>query len=438
MEYNRYNIDCLGLSQSEGRGKMKYSFDERIERRNTNSIKWDTAERSYGDKDIIPLWIADMDFKVPQEIVDAIKERADHGVFGYTRRSPESYASVIGWMKRRYNWEIEREWIKFAPGVVPGLNIIVQAYTKPGDEIIIQTPVYHPFYSIVKNNGCQIVENPLKCVKGKYEMDFENLKKIITKKTRMIILCSPHNPVGRVWTKEELIQLGNIALENNILVVVDEIHGDLVYKPNVHTVFASISEEFADNSIICTAPNKTFNIAALKTANIIIKNKKLRNQYALQFEKSFIEGPTVLGDIAQTAAYTQGEQWYEEMMKYVEDNLEFTLNFFKTRIPKIKIARPEGTYLLWLDCSGLHMNNEDLNNFFIKKCKVWFNNGATFGKAGENFVRLNIATSRGVLQEAYERIEREINILDGILEVRGFNPKDGEKIDIEMLYAHHR
>lgn len=417
---------------------MKYNFDERIERRDTNSIKWDTAERSYGDKDIIPLWIADMDFKVPQEIVDAIKERADHGVFGYTRRSTESYASVIGWMKRRYNWEIEREWIKFAPGVVPGLNIVVQAYTKPGDEIIIQTPVYHPFYSIVKNNGCQIVENPLKCVKGKYEMDFENLKEIITKKTRMIILCSPHNPVGRVWTKEELIQFGNIALENNILVVVDEIHGDLVYKPNVHTVFASISEEFADNSIICTAPNKTFNIAALKTANIIIKNKKLRDQYALQFEKSFIEGPTVLGDVAQTAAYTHCDQWYEEMMKYVTDNLEFTLNFFKTRIPKIKIARPEGTYLLWLDCSGLHMNNEDLNNFFIKKCKVWFNNGATFGKSGENFVRLNIATSRSVLQEAYERIEREINILEGILEVRGFNPKDGEKIDIEMLYAHQR
>ena len=438
MEYNRCNIDCLGLSQWEGRDKMKYNFDERVERRDTNSIKWDTAERSYGDKDIIPLWIADMDFKVPQEIVDAIKKRADHGVFGYTRRSPESYASVIGWMKRRYNWEIEREWIKFAPGVVPGLNIVVQAYTKPGDEIIIQTPVYHPFYSIVKNNGCQIVENPLKCVKGKYEMDFENLKKIITKKTRMIILCSPHNPVGRVWTKEELIQLGNIAIENNILVVVDEIHGDLVYKPNVHTVFASISEEFADNSIICTAPNKTFNIAALKTANIIIKNKTLRNQYALQFEKSFIEGPTVLGDVAQTTAYTHCDQWYEEMMKYVTDNLEFTLNFFKTRIPKIKIARPEGTYLLWLDCSGLHMNNEDLNNFFIKKCKVWFNNGATFGKAGDNFVRLNIATSRSVLQEAYERIEREVNILEGILEVRGFNPKDGEKIDIEMLYAHQR
>lgn len=417
---------------------MKYNFDERVERRNTNCIKWDTAERSYGDKDIIPLWIADMDFKAPQEVVDAIKERAEHGVFGYTRRSQESYKSVIGWMKKRYNWDVKREWIKFAPGVVPGLNIIVQAYTKPGDEIIIQTPVYHPFYSIIKNNGCQIVENPLKYAKGRYEMDFDNLKKSITKKTRMIILCSPHNPVGRVWTKDELMQLGNIALENDILVVADEIHGDLAYKPNVHNVFASISEEFADNSIICTAPNKTFNIAGLKTANIIIKNPKLRSQYELQFERAFLEGPTVLGDIAQTAAYTHGEQWYEEMMEYVTGNLEYTMDFFKTRIPKIKITRPEGTYLLWLDCSALHMTNEDLNDFFIKKCKVWFNNGESFGKAGANFVRLNIATSRSVLQEAYERIEREINILDGILEVRGYNLEPGEKLDIELLYAHQR
>lgn len=417
---------------------MKYNFDERIDRKNTNCIKWDTAERAYKDNDIIPLWIADMDFKAPQEVVDAIKERADHGVFGYTRRSQESYEAVIKWMKKRFNWQVEREWIKFAPGVVPGLNIVVEAFTKPGDEVIIQTPVYHPFYSIVKNSGCQIVENPLKCNKGRYEMDFYNLKKIITKKTRMLILCSPHNPVGRVWTKDELTELGNIALENNIIVVSDEIHGDLVYKPNSHTVFSSISEELADNSIICTAPNKTFNIAGLKTANVIIKNKKLRTQYETHYEKTFLEGPNLLGDIAQTAAYNYGEEWYEEMMEYVTENLEYTLDFFKTRIPKIKITRPEGTYLLWLDCSALHMNNEDLKNFFIKKCKVWFNDGESFGKAGANFMRLNIATSRSVLKEAYERIEREINILDGIFEVRGYNLETSEKVDIEMLYAHQR
>lgn len=421
-----------------GRDVMKYNFSEKIERTNTNCIKWDSSDRAHGDKDIIPLWIADMDFKVPEEVVQAIKERADHGVFGYTRRSKESYEAVISWMKRRYDWDVEREWIKFAPGVVPGLNIIVEAFTKPGDEVIIQTPVYHPFYSIVKNSGCQIVENPLKCVKGRYEMDFDNLKKVISKKTRMIILCSPHNPVGRVWTREELINLGNIALENNIIVVSDEIHGDLVYKPNKHRVFAAISEEFADNSIICTAPNKTFNIAALKTANIIIKNKKLRDRYSVQFEKSFIEGPTVLGDVAQTAAYNHGEQWYEELMEYLAGNLEYTLNFFKTRIPKIKVSRPEGTYLLWLDCSALHMSNEDLNEFFLKKCRVWFNNGENFGKAGSNFLRLNIATSRSTLKEAFERIEKEINAIEGILDVMVTNDQEGKKIDIEMIYAHQR
>ncbi len=428
----------MDLGKDGGMDIMKYNFDEKVERFNTNSLKWDLTERSHKDKDIIPLWVADMDFKVPDEVVSAIKDRADHGIFGYTMRSREGYQAVIAWMKKRYNWDVEREWIKFAPGVVPGLNLIVGAFTKPGDEVIIQTPVYHPFYSIIKNSGCQIVENPLKVVKGRYEMDFDNLKSVITKKTKMIILCSPHNPVGRVWTKEELTQLGNIALENNILVVADEIHGDLVFKPNVQTAYASISEEFANKCIICTAPNKTFNIAGLQTANIIIKNKKLRTLYEVQLEKSCIEGPNVLGDIAQAAAYTYGEEWYQEVMEYLNENIEYTLNFFKTRIPKIKFYKPEGTYMLWLDCSALHMNNEHLNEFFLKKCKVWLNNGTTFGKGGENFMRLNIATSRSTLKEAYERIEREINAIEGILDVMVTNAQDGKYVDIEMLYAHQR
>lgn len=417
---------------------MNYSFDEKVERRNTNCIKWDAMEEDYKDKDIIPLWIADMDFKVPVEVVEAIKERADHGIFGYTRRSEESYNSVINWMKKRHNWDVKREWIKFAPGVVPGLNIILQSFTKPGDEVIIQTPIYPPFYSVIKNSGCQVVKNPLKCVKGRYEMDFDNLRRCISNKTRLIILCSPHNPVGRVWSKEELTELGKIALENNIIVVSDEIHGDLVYSPNVHTVFATISDEFANNSIICTAPNKTFNIAGLKTANIIIKNKELRDIYTAQFEKSFIEGPTLLGDVAQTTAYSKGESWYLELMKYLRGNLDYTLDFFQKRIPKIKINRPEGTYLLWLDCSALNMTQEELKEFFIKKCKVWLNDGTTFGKDGINHLRLNIATNRDVLKEAYERIEREINKRYGILDIQVNNFKEENVEDIEMIYDHNR
>lgn len=390
---------------------MKYSFDEKVDRIGSNCLKWDLINRTYNDSEIIPLWVADMDFKVPEEIGDAIRKRLEHPIFGYSLTPPSYYKAAINWFDKRFQWKVEKGWIKFAPGVVPGLKTIVAAYTKPGDEIIIQTPVYHPFYSIIKNNGCQVVENPLTCKDGRYEMDFDNLEKIITKKTKMIILCSPHNPVGRVWTVEELKMVGEICIKNNVLVVVDEIHADIVYKPNIHTVFASINEEFADNSIICTAPNKTFNIAGFKTANIIIKNEKLRNQYILQMEKDCIEGATTLGAVAQEAAYTSGEEWYQGLMEYLAGNIDFTLEFFDKRIPKIKIRKPEGTYLLWLDCSGLNMKPEELSNFFLKKCKVWLNDGSMFGHDGAMFQRMNIGTSRVVLQEALERIEREVNKL---------------------------
>jgi len=390
---------------------MKYSFDEKVDRIGSNGLKWDLINRTYNDSEIIPLWVADMDFKVPEEIGDAIRKRLEHPIFGYSLTPPSYYKAAINWFDKRFQWKVEKGWMKFAPGVVSGIKTIVAAYTKPGDEIIIQTPVYHPFYSIIKNNGCQVIKNPLTCNDGRYEMDFDNLEKIITKKTKMIILCSPHNPVGRVWTVEELKRVGEICIKNNVLVVVDEIHADIVYKPNIHTVFASINEEFADNSIICTAPNKTFNIAGFKTANIIIKNEKLRNQYILQMEKDCIEGATTLGAVAQEAAYTSGEEWYQGLMEYLAGNIDFTLEFFDKRIPKIKIRKPEGTYLLWLDCSGLNMKPEELSNFFLKKCKVWLNDGSMFGHDGAMFQRMNIGTSRVVLQEALERIEREVNKL---------------------------
>ena len=400
-----FNISRWGI------GDMKYDFNEKVERLGSNCIKWDLINRTYNDSEIIPLWVADMDFKVPEEIGDAIRERLEHPIFGYSLTPSSYYKAAINWFYKRFGWRVEKPWMKFAPGVVPGLKTIVAAYTKPGDEIIIQTPVYHPFYNIIKNNGCQVVENPLICKDGRYEMDFDNLEKVISKKTKMIILCSPHNPVGRVWTKEELKRVGEVCIKNNVLVVADEIHADIVYEPNVHTVFASISEEFADNSIICTAPNKTFNIAGLKTANIIIKNETLREQYVLQMEKDCIEGPTTLGSVAQEAAYTSGEEWYQDLMEYLTENIDFTLDFFKKRIPRIKIRRPEGTYLLWIDCSELNMKPEELSDFFLKKCKVWLNDGSMFGHAGAMFQRMNIGTSRVVIEEALERIEREINKL---------------------------
>ncbi|MEG2289054.1 MAG: MalY/PatB family protein [Clostridium sp.] len=388
---------------------MKYNFDEKVNRINSDSLKWGLIERTHGDSEILPLWVADMDFKVPEEIAMAITNRLQHPVFGYSRIQPSYYKAAMDWFEKRFDWNVEKNWIKFAEGVVPGLNSLVAAFTQPGDEVIIQTPVYHPFYKIIKNKGCQVVENPLICNDGRYEMDFENLEKVITKKSKMMIICSPHNPVGRVWTKEELIKVGEICIKNNILIVVDEIHADIVFKPNTHTVFAKISEEFAQHSIICTAPNKTFNIAGFKTANIIIKNEKLRDKYVIQMDRDCVEGPTILGAIAQEAAYSKGEEWYQEMMEYVESNIDYTIEFIEKRIPKIKIQRPEGTYLLWLDCTDLGMSKEELKNFFLKKCKVWLNEGSMFGQAGDMFQRMNIATSREVLTDALKRIEREVN-----------------------------
>ncbi len=388
---------------------MKYDFNEKINRLGSNCIKWDAVKQVYEDNEVIPLWIADMDFKVANEIIEAISERLKHPVLGYSFIPPSYYKATMDWLLKRFNWKIESDWIQFAPGVVPGLNAIVAAYTKPGDEVIVQTPVYHPFYKVIKNNGCKIVENPLLSNDGRYEMDFEGLERVISKNTKMMIICSPHNPVGRVWAKDELTRIGEICIKNNVIIVADEIHGDIVYKPNVQTAFASISEEFADHSIICTAPNKTFNIAGLQTANIIIKNKELKEKYTLQMEKFFIEGPNIFGAVALEAAYTYGEKWYQELMEYLEENLEYTLDFFKKRIPQIKINKPEGTYLLWLDCSALNMSKEELNDFFINKCKVYLNEGGMFGSAGDMFQRMNIGTSRELLIEAYERIEKAVN-----------------------------
>ncbi|WP_061994713.1 MalY/PatB family protein [Clostridium sp. ATCC 25772] len=390
---------------------MKYNFDEIPNRIGTNCAKWDNRRAIFGRDDVIPMWIADMDFGVEPAIVKAMEERLKHEVFGYTYSPDSYYKSVINWMQKRFQWKIEKDWIKFTPGVVPGVNSIIAAFTKPGDQVILQTPVYHPFYRLIKNNDCEVLENPLVYDGSNYKMDLENLKKIITDKTKMIILCSPHNPGGRVWTMKELKELGEICIENNILVVSDEIHGDIVYKPNKHTVFAQINDEFANNSIICTAPNKTFNIAGLETANIIIQNEKLRKQFEIQLDKHCIHGPNIMGAVALEAAYVNGEQWYNQLMDYLNKNVEFVLNYFENKIPKIKVQRPQGTYLLWLDCSQLNMSNDELNKFFINKCKVGLNNGKMFGHAGEQFQRMNIGTSRKIIEEALNRIENAINSL---------------------------
>lgn len=394
---------------------MKINFDEIINRENTNSIKWDRRKDIVGTENVIPLWVADMDFPSPKEVREAMMKRLEHPIYGYTYLNDSYYEAAVKWFHKRFGWKVDKSWICFAEGVVPGLNTIIAALTKPGDEVIIQTPVYPPFYKVIENNGCKVVENPLINNDGYYEMDLQQLEKCISNRTKLLILCSPHNPVGRVWTKEELTKLSEFCIKHDLIVVSDEIHGDIVYEPNVHTVFSTISEETAERSIICTAPNKTFNIAGFKTANIIIKNEKLRRAYNLQNEKFFIEGLNIMGAVAQEAAYTYGEEWYQELMKYLKGNIDFTLKYFKENIPEIKIQKPEGTYLLWLDCTGLGLEAEELFKFFIEQCGVWLNGGETFGVKGAGYMRMNLGTSRATLKLALERIGKGVKELQGTL-----------------------
>ncbi|WML42929.1 MalY/PatB family protein [Neobacillus sp. PS3-40] len=394
---------------------MKYDFDKEINRINTASEKWDEVENLFGDKDILPMWVADMDFRVPEPVIDAIKDRAEHGIFGYTARTESYYEAVIDWMKRRHNWIVEKEWICHSPGVVPALSLIVQTFTKPGDKIIIQPPVYYPFTKVIEKHGRKIVANPLEFKEGRYMMDYEDLEKKIDPDTKMIILSSPHNPVGRVWNKEELIRLGEICLKHNILIVSDEIHFDLIYKGHSHTPFASISEEFAQNSIICTAPSKTFNLAGMQTSNIIIPNEKIRTTYINILEIFSISMISSFGLVATESAYRYGEDWLEELLHYLQQNLDFLTNYIETNMKELKVIQPEGTYLVWIDCRGLGMDAKVLEKWMQTKAKVALDEGYIFGQEGEGFTRINIACPRSILEEGLKRIEKAIKVLRGVI-----------------------
>ncbi|MBC6695754.1 pyridoxal phosphate-dependent aminotransferase [Terrisporobacter mayombei] len=390
---------------------MKYNFDKEVCRKNTGSFKWDTLEEKFNNKDAIPMWVADMDFEVSKSIVDGIKNRLNHSVFGYGITSDSYFEAFILWMKNQHNYDIKKDWVVFSPGVIPGISRAIGAFTNKGDEIIVQSPVYHHFYSVIETNGCKVVDNPLVLKNGRYEMDFIDLENKITDKTKMIILCSPHNPVGRVWSFEELRQLGDICLKHNILVISDEIHSDIVYKGYKHTVFTTIDERFKDISIICTAPNKTFNIAGFQTANMVISNKELREKYNKFTENQFFYGHSILGNIAQEEAYKNGYEWYVQLLEYLEENKEYVIKFIENRLPQLKVVRPEGTYLLWIDFSNLSMSEEELSKFLIHKCGVILNEGNEFGKECGQYQRMNIATQRKKLTTVLEKMEREISKL---------------------------
>ena len=388
---------------------IKYNFDKVIDRSNNYSLKWDELDKRFGRKDLLSMWVADMDFMSPKPVIDALVERAKQGIYGYTSRPDSYFESVARWMKRRHNWETKTDWMIFSPGVVPALSFIVNAFTKAGDKVIVQPPVYYPFFKVIEENGRRVVNNPLRFENGRYTMDFEDLeKKVKDPETKLLFLCSPHNPVGRVWSKEELETLGRMCIDNNVLVVSDEIHHDIVYPGIKHTPFASISEEFALNSITCTAPSKTFNLAGLQTSTIIIPNRVHYDTLRTFINRFHLLQNNAFGLVALEAAYNYGEEWLEQLLEYLEGNLRALMDGIEENTPQIKVIRPEGTYLVWLDCRDLGLNTRELNHFIINKARLALDDGSWFGIGGEGFQRINIACPRSYVREAVVRLKKGI------------------------------
>ena len=388
---------------------MAYNFDEAIERRGTASAKWDAVKDLFGSEDVLPLWVADMDFRVPDEVVDAIKKTADHGVFGYTLRSEEYKEAVKDWMEKRHGWEIEGDWITQTPGIVNALNMAVLAYTEPGESVIVQPPVYYPFMKAINNHGRKVVNNPLIDRDGRYEMDFDDLEtKVAESGAKLLFLCNPQNPSGRVWTPEELKQLGDICVRHGLTVVSDEIHGDLILGDQPHTPFARVSDELAAISVTCTAPSKTFNLAGLHTSNIIIPDEARRKAFNAQIEKFAVGGSSPIGAAATIAAYRHGEEWLEGLLDYVRGNYSFLKDYADANITELKVYPLEATYLAWVDARELGLDNKALETFMAKEAKVGLNQGHIFGPGGEGFVRVNLACTRKTLEEALKRIDEAV------------------------------
>lgn len=385
-----------------------YNFDKIVNRRNTDCIKWDSGI----DEDILPMFIADMDFEVLPEIVEALQKRVDQHVYGYTQMTDDYYNSVCHWMKTRHNWEIQKEWIVPISGVVPALNVAVQAFTDEGDAVLITSPVYGPFSGAVINNNRRLVKSTLINNEGYYTIDFKDFEeKIVNEKVKMFILCNPHNPVGRVWTKDELTQIIDICVKHNVLIVSDEIHQDFVYKPHKHIPTASINPEASKYIITCTAPSKTFNLAGLKASNIIIPNEEVREKFSGILGRLGMRGVNMMGAASCQAAYENGALWVDEMTTYLNETFEYAYDYVKNNIPNVTMTKAEGLYLAWFDFSGLNMTNEEVEAFLSEKVRVKPNAGTFFGEEGACFARINFGCPRCYVEEFLKRLEKAVKEL---------------------------
>lgn len=388
---------------------MKYNFDEIIDRKNTNALKTDALGPRYGNSDLIPLWVADMDFLSPPAITEAIIERAKHGIFGYTCPSQEYYNSIINWVDRFHDWKIKQEWISFIPGIVKGIAFVIDCFTTKDQKVVIQPPVYHPFRIVPTLHHRDIVYNPLILEAGQYRMDLEGLKKAIDPQCRVLILCNPHNPGGRVWSRQELIDIAEICYDNNILVISDEIHSDLAYVPNKHIPFASVSEKAAQNSITFMAPSKTFNIAGIVSSFSVIPNDELREKFHAYLASSELEEGHIFAYLAAQAAYEHGEEWLKEVKSYLWDNINFVDQYLKANIPQIKAMIPQASFLVWLDCKDLNLSQQDLVSLFVDDAKLALNDGVMFGSQGEGYMRMNIGTPRANIEKALQNLKRAVD-----------------------------
>ena len=383
--------------------EVKYNFDEIVQRRGSNSYKWDSAK----EEDVLPMWIADMDFRTAPPVIEALAKRVQHGVFGYTKVPQSYFDAVTGWFERRHNFIFRKEWILFTTGVVPALSAVIKALTCPGDKVLVQLPVYNCFFSSIRNNGCEIVSNDLIYKDGVYSIDFVDLeKKTSDPGVKILLLCSPHNPAGRVWTREELSKIGEICLRNNVIVVSDEIHCDLVYPGHTHIPFASVSEEFLYNSVTCTAPSKTFNLAGVQVANIIAADDEIRRKIDKALNINEVCEINAFAVEALIAAYNEGEDWLDELRTYLYDNYIYLKDFFSKHFPQFKVLPLEATYLVWVDCSALGLSSAKIAEILLEKGKLWINEGTIYGAPGEGFMRFNIACPGETLAEGLNRIKQ--------------------------------
>lgn len=384
-------------------------FDTVINRVGTDCLKYDFAKRRGMPDDLLPLWVADMDFKTSSYVQEALHEQVEHGIFGYSEVQDEYFEVVKGWMKRHYDWDVEQKWLLKTPGIVYALGMAVQAFTEVGDAVLIQLPVYYPFSEIIVDNKRKLVSNTLVLGEdGKYHIDFEDFEnKIITEKVKLFFLCNPHNPVGRVWNEEELRKMGEICYANNVIVVSDEIHADFVFKGK-HHVFADLDSRFAEITVTCTAPSKTFNIAGLQLSNIFISNSKIRRTFRKQIDASGYSQLNVMGLVAAKAAYRDGEEWYKAVYEYINSNIEYCKEFIAERIPEITMIEPEGTYLVWISFRDMNLTDEELEQLIIRDAKLWLDSGKIFGESGRGFQRINVACPRITLTAALESLESAV------------------------------